>query len=121
MAIQKYSGCRKGCGRITGYPVRDGDDLYLVYRHEVTGWTFFAVDPDSLQPVIETNMDAITASPETLTAFVDRVYRWGQVGGCQACPVDDMFCEANLMQIENQDCEEVFRRWLQKTVRKDHV
>lgn len=49
----RYRGCRKHIKKswITGYLVWDGNEPFLVLRDPHSGWTFFAVDADTLQPV----------------------------------------------------------------------
>lgn len=117
MEIRRYSGCRPHCARVTGYPVRHGNDLYLVYLHSQTGWTFFAVDPESLRAVVETNFDQVTATPEALAEFIARVcgrVAWSR--GCEGCPVEEMFCEEDAPREE--DCRDKIRRWLRKPVNR---
>ena len=49
-----YRGCRKHVPEswITGSLVWDGDTPFLVRRDPYTGWTFFAVDTDTIEEVV---------------------------------------------------------------------
>ena len=60
-----YRACRKHVPEswITGYPVWDGDTPFLVRRDSHTGWTFFAVDADTLESV----PDACPSCPSGLS------------------------------------------------------
>lgn len=42
-------GNRTGCGTVRGRPFRINGILFLVYRHPVTGLTFYAVDPETVR------------------------------------------------------------------------
>ncbi len=69
-----YRACRKHVPEswITGYPVWDGDAPFLVSRDPHTGWTFFAVDADTLAPVPSPCPSGSTC-PVTLAFTADEV------------------------------------------------
>ena len=69
-----YRACRKHVPEswITGWPVWDGDAPFLVRHDPHTGWTFFAVDADTLTPVPSPGPSRPT-SPVTLAFTADEV------------------------------------------------
>ena len=44
-----YSGKRPGCARVRGRLVYVAGIPFIVRRAPVLGWTYFAVDPDSIR------------------------------------------------------------------------
>ena len=69
-----YRACRKHVPEswITGWLVWDGDAPFLVRRDPHTGWTFFAVDADTLAPVPDDGSSRPT-SPITLAFTADEI------------------------------------------------
>ena len=75
-----YRACRKHVPEswITGWLVWDGDAPFLVRRDPHTGWTFFAVDADTLAPVPDDGSSRPTSpscptSPVTLAFTADEI------------------------------------------------
>ena len=48
--MKLYSGRREGCGTVVGWLVRLNGLTFLVHWNQITGWTWFCVDPETVRP-----------------------------------------------------------------------